>query len=128
MILAFEACACRMNDDRSGVANGGFTDPSTSAAILRDDGRCVSFQRMPERIVVSDEEPAVAAALDDFLRRANRERAGVEHPLHGIRRAELAVEIRGSCGVSDKSFFFSLATFCTARPTADTGTSTIRST
>ena len=26
------------------------------------------------------------------------------------------------------SFFFSLATFCTARPTADTGTSTIRST
>src|SRR5437868_7039894 len=27
-----------------------------------------------------------------------------------------------------KSFFFSLAMFCTARPTADTGTSTIRST
>src|SRR5262245_43341435 len=28
MILAFEACAWRMNDDRSGVAKGGRTDPS----------------------------------------------------------------------------------------------------
>jgi hypothetical protein len=31
MILAFEAWACRMNDDRSGVANGGRTEPSLAA-------------------------------------------------------------------------------------------------
>ena len=35
MILAFEAWAWRMNDDRSGVANGGRTEPSTLPPFLR---------------------------------------------------------------------------------------------
>ncbi len=34
MILAFEACACRMKDDRSGVAKGGRTAPSTLPPFL----------------------------------------------------------------------------------------------
>src|SRR2546430_14645669 len=29
MILALEACACSTNEDRSGVASGGRTEPST---------------------------------------------------------------------------------------------------
>ena len=29
MILALEACACSTKDDRSGVASGGRTEPST---------------------------------------------------------------------------------------------------
>ncbi|MGY3461235.1 hypothetical protein ACVWW5_006685 [Bradyrhizobium sp. LM3.4] len=29
MILALEACACSTNEERSGVASGGFTEPST---------------------------------------------------------------------------------------------------
>ena len=48
---------------------------------------------MAERIVVGDEEPAVAAALDHFLRGADGERAGIEHPLDRVGRAELAVEV-----------------------------------
>ena len=34
MIFAFEAWACRMNDERSGVANGGRTAPSTLPPFL----------------------------------------------------------------------------------------------
>ena len=65
------------------------------AAVLGDDGGGVAFQRVAEGVVVGDEEPAVAAALHHRLRGADRERAGVEHPLHRVGRAELAVEIRG---------------------------------
>ena len=60
---------------------------------------------MPERVIVGDEEPAVAAALDHFLRGADRERVGVEHPLHRVGTAELAVEIGGARGVGDEQFF-----------------------
>ena len=63
------------------------------AAVLLDDLRGVVFQRMAEGVVGGHEEPGVAAAFDDFLRGADRKRMGVEHPLHGIGRAELAVEI-----------------------------------
>ena len=72
------------------------------AADLGDDGGGVFFQRMPERIIVGDEEPAVAAALDHFLRGADRQRMGVEYPLHRIGRAELAVEVRGAGRVGDE--------------------------
>ena len=92
MILAFEAWACRMKADRSGGANRA----EYLAAVLEDHARCVPFERVTERIIVGDKEPGVAAALDHFPRRADRERAGVEHPLHGIGRAELAVEIGGA--------------------------------
>ncbi len=57
---------------------------------------------MPERVVVGDEEPAVAAALDHFLRGADGERAGIEHPLDGVGRTELAVEIRRARRMGDE--------------------------
>ena len=59
---------------------------------------------MAEGIVVGDEEPAVAAALDHGLRGADRERTGVDHPLHRVGRAELAVEIRGQRRMRDEQF------------------------
>ena len=72
------------------------------AAELGHHGGGVLLQRMPERIIVGDEEPAVAAALDHLLRGADRQRAGVEHPLHRVGTAELAVEIRSAGGVGDE--------------------------
>ena len=57
---------------------------------------------MAERIVVGDEEPAVAAALDHCLRGADRERVGVEHPLDRVGRAEFAVEVGGAGRVGDE--------------------------
>src|SRR5271163_1700859 len=57
---------------------------------------------MPERIIVGDEEPGVAAALHYLLGGADRERAGIDHPLDGVRRAELAVEIRGQRRMRDE--------------------------
>ena len=57
---------------------------------------------MAERIIGGEEEPAVAAALGDLLRGAGRERMGVEHPLHGVGRAELAVEIRRAGRMGDE--------------------------
>ena len=75
------------------------------AAIGDHHLRRVAFERMAERIVGSEEEPAVAAALGDLLRRADRERARVEHPLHGVRRAELAVEIGRPGRMDDEQLF-----------------------
>src|ERR1700722_18722303 len=72
------------------------------AAIGGDDAGRVAFQRVAERVVVGDEEPAIAATLDHRLSGADRERAGVDHPLHCIGRAELAVEIRREGGVRDE--------------------------
>jgi hypothetical protein len=34
MIFAFEACACSTKDDKSGVASGGRTEPSTLPPFL----------------------------------------------------------------------------------------------
>ncbi len=57
---------------------------------------------MAEGVIVGDEEPAVAAALHHFLRGADRQRAGVEHPLHRIGRAEFAVEVGRAGRVRDE--------------------------
>jgi len=72
------------------------------AAVPGHDGGGILLQRMAERVVVGDEEPAVAAPLHDFLRGADRERTGVEHPLHRIGRAELAVEVGRAGRVRDE--------------------------
>ena len=74
------------------------------AAVLGDHGRGIAFQRMPERVVVGDEEPAIATALDHLLRGADRKRTGVEHPLHRIGRTELAVKIRRAGRMGDEQF------------------------
>src|SRR4051812_6014500 len=57
---------------------------------------------MPERVVVRDEEPAVAAALDNRLRGAGGEGGRVEHPLHRVGRTEFAVEARSAGGLRDE--------------------------
>ena len=75
------------------------------AAGLVDDRGCIALQRVTEGDVVGDEEPRVAAALDDLLRGADRERARVEHPLHRVGRAELAVEIRRAGRMRDEHPF-----------------------
>ena len=75
------------------------------SAILGDHRRGISFKRMPERIVVGDKKPCIAAALDHFLRGAHRERMGVEYPLDRIGRTELAVKIRCSGRMRDEHLF-----------------------
>src|SRR3569833_847116 len=57
---------------------------------------------MAERVFVGVVDSAVAAALHHRLRGTDRERAGVEHTLNGVRRAELAVEIRGAGRMRDE--------------------------
>jgi len=72
------------------------------AAIGGDHGGRIALQRVAERVVVGDEEPAVAAALDHGLRRAHRKGVRIEHPLDRIGRAELAVEVGRSGRVRDE--------------------------
>jgi len=57
---------------------------------------------MPESVVGGKEEPGLAAALGDFLRRADRERARVEHPLQGVRVTEFSVEVGSAGRVNDQ--------------------------
>jgi len=80
-----------------------------------------------ERIVVGDEEPAVATALHHFLRGSDRQRTGIKDPLHRIGRAEFAMEVRSTGGVSNEQLLLFGGDVLHANPTADTGTSTIRS-
>lgn len=75
------------------------------ATVVCDDLCGVAFQCMPERVIGGEEEPAITAALDDCLRSADGKRVGVEHPLHCIRRAILAVEVGGSGRMGDEEFF-----------------------
>ena len=84
MIFAFEAWAWRMNDDHVGG---------------------VFLQRIAEGVIGGEEEPARATTLDDFLRGADGERVGVEHPLHRIGRAEFSVEIGGAGRMGDEELF-----------------------
>ena len=57
---------------------------------------------MSEGVVGGEEEPGLAAALGDFLRRADRERARVEHPLQGVRVTEFSVEVGSAGRVNDQ--------------------------
>ena len=72
-----------MKDDRSGVANNGFTETQHLAAVLEDDGGGRPFERGGRKAtpIVGDEEPAVAAALDHFLRGADGERVECRSPI-----------------------------------------------
>src|SRR5262249_56868607 len=69
-------------------------DRSDYLAAVADDALCgVGLKRMAEGVIGSEEKPGVAAAFDHFLRGADCEGVRIEHPLHRIRRAELAMEI-----------------------------------
>ena len=63
------------------------------AAIADNHFRGVTLQGMAERVIGGQEKPGIAAAFDHLLRGADGKGVGVEHPLHRIGRAELAVEI-----------------------------------
>ena len=69
-------------------------DRSDYLAAVADNHLCgVALQRMAEGVIGSKEKPGVAAAFDHFLRGADGEGVRIEHPLHRVRRTELAVEI-----------------------------------
>ncbi len=72
------------------------------AAVLHHHRRGVALERVSEGVIGGQEEPGIAAALGDFLRGADRERARVEHPLQRIRIAEFAVEVGGAGRMGDK--------------------------
>ena len=103
--LRFRSLRLQHEGRQNGRRKGRAHRAEHLAAELGDHGGGVFFQRMPEGIIVGDEEPAVAAALDHLLRGADRQRAGVEHPLHRVGAAELAVEIRGTGRMGDEQPF-----------------------
>ena len=67
MTLAFDACACSKNDEKSLVLIGWRTLPSTLPPFFCDDRFGVALKRMTEGVVGREEEPGVAAGLDDRL-------------------------------------------------------------
>jgi hypothetical protein len=101
------------------------TEPEHLAAVLFDDRRGVALQRMAERVIRGDEEPAVAAALDDRRAGAVGQCDGIVKPVQPGRSAGLA----GQSEVAEPTLMTSLlvarATSCTARPTLEVGTSAI---
>ena len=69
------------------------------AARLGHDGGDVALQRIAEGVVGGEEEPVLAARLDDRRAGAVGERGGVVDPLHGVGIAELAGDVgRGRIG------------------------------
>ena len=129
MILAFEACACSTKDDRSGVAKRRTHRAQHLAALGGDHRGGVALQRMAEGVVVGDEEPASRRRASPPPARCRPRARGCRTPI-AWRRALQNLPWKSAAPVEwvMNSFFFSLAMVCTARPTAETGTSTIKST
>ena len=74
------------------------------AAGLGDDVGDVALQRVAEGIVGGEEEPALAAGLDDRRAGAVGQREGVVDPVHGVGVAELAGDVgRGRIGARGRS-------------------------
>ena len=118
MILAFDACACSRKDEKSAVLSGTSTLPSTLPPLAVDDRGGVALQRMAEGVVGGDEEPGVAALLDQRAAGAVGERIGVVGPVHA-RSGEQALPVRSDEAAPEirKTLFFSCATSCTASAT-----------
>ncbi len=72
------------------------------AARLDHDRLGVALERVAERVVGGDEEPGVAAGLDDGVAGAVGEHPGVVGPVHGVRRARLSGEVRGGGAGDDE--------------------------
>ena len=60
-IFAFEALRLQQERGEIGVVEGHLDRAEHLAAVLFDDRRGVALQRMAERVIRGDEEPAVAA-------------------------------------------------------------------
>ena len=101
MILAFDACACSRNDEKSCVLSGCADLAQHLAAVLQHDRFGVALERVAERIVGGQEEPRVAAGLHDRAAGAVGEHPGVVGPVDRVRRARLAGEV-GRRGAGDE--------------------------
>ena len=95
MILALEACACSRKDEKSEVLSGCLTPPTHLAAVGVDDRGGVALQRRAEGVVGGQEEPGVAAGLDQRLPVPLGQHVGVVGPVHGVGRALRVGEIGG---------------------------------
>ena len=109
MILAFEACACSRNDEKSALLSGALTLPSTLPPLAIDDRGGVALERMTEGIVGGEEEPGVAAGLDQRLAGAVGEHPGVVGPVDGVGRAFRSGEIGDAAPETRNTLFFSRA-------------------
>ena len=87
----------RLQQERGEVGAGeGVTDLAQHlAAALEHDRFGVTLERIAEGIIGGEEEPGVAAALDDRVAGAVRQRPGIVDPMYGVGRARLAGEIGG---------------------------------
>src|SRR4051794_12815588 len=90
--------------------------------------RCIVLERVAESIIRGDEEPTVAAILDQRAAGADRECVRVIGPVEAIGRALLAGEIRRRGAVEMVIFFFSFDSCCTASATDEVVSSMMAST
>ena len=79
------------------------------AARGLDEFRYVAFERMAERIVGGEEEPGVAAGLDQLAAGADGQRVGVVGPVNAVGRALAAGEVGGRAGRYDDQRLLLLA-------------------
>src|SRR5712692_1943301 len=107
MILAFDACACSRNDEKSVAGNGWRTWPSTLPPFLTTTA-AVSRSSEPEGVVGGQEEPGIAAGLHDRGAGAVGERPGVVGPVDGVGGALRAGQIGGG-GARDQKHLVLLA-------------------
>src|SRR5450830_999957 len=84
------------------------------AARRLDDVAGVAFQRVTERIVGGQEEPALAALLDDCGACALGQCDSVVCVVNGVRRAFFIGQASRTGAVFNEDLFFSLATFAIA--------------
>jgi hypothetical protein len=90
---------------RSAQRHGDLTD--YLGALLFHDGRRVVHQRLAESVVGADEEPAIAAVINDRSADSPREHGGVEDPIGVVRGAGLAAETgRADVVAEDDPVFF----------------------
>ena len=94
MILAFDACACSRNEREVLRVERRAHLAQHLAAVLQHDGLGVALERLAERVVGGDEEPRVAARLDDRAAGAVGQHPRVVGPVHGVGRARLAGQVR----------------------------------
>ena len=98
------------------------------AAIGLDHRRGVALERMTEGVVGGEEEPGVAAGLDDRLAGAVGQHPGVVGPVHGVGRALGPVRSDEAAPESMNTLFLFVVISLTASATPEFGTSTIMST
>ena len=93
MIFAFDACACSRNDEKSEPWERMAHLAEHLAAVLQHHRLGVALEGVAEGVVGGQEEPGVAAGLDDRAAGAVGEHPGVVGPVDGVGRARLAGQV-----------------------------------